>query len=263
MIAMRSIRHPLPAIALLLLPLIAAAEQAAAPAKLTALSRVEISSDIAAKITEVKVRDGDRFASGDLLARFDCTELRAELDSAAARRDMARRQLRSNTELRDLGGNISELELLQSEAQLAEAAARARVLQHRAGSCDVRAPFDGFVIKRAVQPHQRVDVGAPLFELLDNRSLEVEVIVPSAWLDQLAPGDAFRVRIEETGALYSATLLRIVPAVDPVTRSVRVIGGMAQSDALLVAGMSGEAFFEIDRAAAAGAVAGVDGSESR
>lgn len=259
-----AVRSPLVLVATLLaVPLLATAEPATAPAKLTALSRVEISAEIAAKITEVKVRDGDRFARGDLLARFDCTELRAELDSAEARRDMARRQLESNTELRDLGGNISTLELLQSQAQLAEAGAKAKVLQHRAGHCEVRAPFDGFVIRREVQPHQRVEIGMPLFELLDNRGLEVEAIVPSAWLDQLAPGDTFRVRIEETGAHYSATLLRIVPAVDPVTRTVRVIGSIRERDALLVAGMSGEAFFRIEHATEAKAVAGVNDSEAR
>lgn len=228
-----------------------------APAKLNALSRVQLSSELAARLTQVHVRAGDRFQKGDLLARFDCTELKAELEGAESQRLLARRQLDANISLRQLGGNISELEMVQSEAQLAEATARAKVLKHRNGHCDLRAPFDGFVVSRSAEPYQRVDVGAPLLELVDNRVLEVEAIIPSGWLDKIAIGEKFEVTINETGHQYSATLKRIVPVVDPVTRTVRVIGHIENrtpdkaspkiaalpGSVLLVSGMSGEARF--------------------
>ncbi|WP_346837707.1 efflux RND transporter periplasmic adaptor subunit [Microbulbifer sp. SAOS-129_SWC] len=236
------------------------ADGSGAPAKLSAIHRVKLSSDLAAVITAVKVRDGDHFKRGDLLASFDCTELRAELDSAEAQRKITARQHDSNLELRRIGGNISQLELLQGEAQLADATAKAKVLKHRSGNCEVRAPFDGFVIKREVQPYQRAEVGMPLFELVDNRKLEVEAIVPSTWLSQLRAGRKFRVRINETGSTYQAQLQRIVPAVDPVTRTVRVIGIIEAPGALLIGGMSGEALFDIDATEPA-AVAGVTQSE--
>ncbi|MBB5212677.1 efflux RND transporter periplasmic adaptor subunit [Microbulbifer hydrolyticus] len=222
-----------------------------APAKLNALSRVQISSELAARIIDVRVRAGDRFSEGDLLARFDCTELKAELEGAASQRALARRQLDANISLRQLGGNISELEMVQSEAQLAEATANAKVLTHRHSQCSVFAPFDGYVISRTVEPHQRAEVGAPLFELVDNRGLEVEAIIPSGWLAKLSLGDQFQVTINETGHEYSATLQRIVPVVDPVTRTVRVIGKIeheadsAPVSILLISGMSGEARFRL------------------
>ncbi|AQQ68882.1 hypothetical protein Mag101_15510 [Microbulbifer agarilyticus] len=220
-----------------------------APAKLNALSKVQLSSELAARITEVRLRAGDRFRKGDLLASFDCTELLAELEGAESQRDLARRQLNANVSLKQLGGNISELELVQSEAQLAEAVANAKVLKHRHSFCEVRAPFNGFVITRSAEPHQRAEVGMPLFELVDNRALEVEAIVPSNWLEQLTLDSTFLVTINETGRTYSAQVQRIVPLVDPVTRTVRVIGTIetnserATVDTLLISGMSGEAQF--------------------
>ena len=222
-----------------------------APAKLNALNRVQLSSELAARLTHVQVRAGDRFTRGDLLARFDCTELQAELEGAESQRNLARRQLDANISLRQLGGNISELEMVQSEAQLAEATANAKVLKHRNGYCEVRAPFDGFVVSRSVEPHQRVDVGAPLLELVDNRGLEVEAIIPSGWLEHIALGEKFSVTINETGRQYTATLIRIVPMVDPVTRTLRVIGQIKNSAVedvapmLLISGMSGEARFSL------------------
>ncbi|WP_066967484.1 efflux RND transporter periplasmic adaptor subunit [Microbulbifer sp. Q7] len=234
---------------------LAATEQQSAPAKLNALSRVQLSSELATRITDVRVRAGDRFQQGDLLARFDCTELQAKLRGAETQRALARRQLEANISLRQLGGNLSELEMVQSEAQLAEATANAEVLQHRKGFCDVRAPFDGFVVNRQVEPHQRAEIGTPLFELIDNRGLEVEAIIPSGWLEKLKIGDFFQVTINETGRQYRATLQRIVPVVDPVTRTVRVIGHIDEtakvigSPALLISGMSGEARFTLDEGA--------------
>ena len=212
---------------------------------------MQLSSELAARLTEVRLRAGDRFDKGDLLARFDCTELKAELEGAESQRALARRQVEANLSLKQLGGNLSELEMVQSEAQLAEATANAKVLKHRNSYCDIRAPFDGFVVARLVEPHQRAEVGTPLFELIDNRGLEVEAIIPSGWLEQLAIGDQFHVTINETGRSYRAKLQRIVPVVDPVTRTVRVIGEIdqpaitASAAALLISGMSGEAQFAL------------------
>ncbi|WP_226701841.1 efflux RND transporter periplasmic adaptor subunit [Microbulbifer elongatus] len=225
-------------------------ETESAPAKLNALSRVQLSSELAARITEVRVRAGNHFKKGDLLARFDCTELKAELEGAESQRALARRQLEANISLRQLGGNISELEMVQSEAQLADATAKRKVLAHRNTYCDVHAPFAGFVVSRQIEPHQRVEIGTPLFELVDNRGLEVEAIIPSGWLDKLSVGAAFRVTINETGREYNAVLQRIVPVVDPVTRTVRVIGQLEEhpqnfSSTLLISGMSGEAHFAL------------------
>lgn len=223
-----------------------------APAKLNALSRVQLSSELAARLTQVKVRAGDHFSRGDLLARFDCTELKAELEGAESQRALARRQLDANISLKQLGGNVSELEMVQSEAQLAEATASAKVLKHRNSYCDLRAPFDGYVVSRSIEPYQRVDIGAPLLELVDNRSLEVEAIIPSGWLAKLSIGDRFEVTINETGRRYAATLQRIVPVVDPVTRTVRVIGHIDAGPqeispaTLLISGMSGEARFSLN-----------------
>ena len=225
-------------------------ETESAPAKLNALSRVQLSSELAARITEVRVRAGNHFKKGDLLARFDCTELKAELEGAESQRALARRQLEANISLRQLGGNISELEMVQSEAQLADATAKRKVLAHRNSYCEVHAPFAGFVVSRQVEPFQRVEIGTPLFELVDNRGLEVEAIIPSGWLDKLSIDAQFKVTINETGREYNAVLQRIVPVVDPVTRTVRVIGKLEErpqdfSSTLLISGMSGEAHFTL------------------
>nr|WP_010130155.1 efflux RND transporter periplasmic adaptor subunit [Microbulbifer agarilyticus] len=233
----------------LLIASVCSAQPFTAPAKLNALSKVQLSSELAARVTEVRLRAGDRFSKGDLLASFDCTELQAELEGAESKRDLARRQRNANISLKKLGGNISELELVQSEAQLAEAVANAKVLKHRHSFCEVRAPFSGFVITRNAEPHQRAEVGMPLFELVDNRALEVEAIVPSDWLDQLTLNSTFLVTITETDRTYTASVQRIVPLVDPVTRTVRVIGTIESDaenpgiNALLISGMSGEAQF--------------------
>lgn len=229
----------------------AQADTESAPAKLNALSRVQLSSELAARITDVRVRAGSHFKQGDLLARFDCTELKAELEGADSQRALARRQLNANISLRQLGGNISELEMVQSEAQLADATAKYKVLAHRNSYCEVRAPFAGFVVSRQIEPHQRAEIGTPLFELVDNRGLEVEAIIPSGWLEKLTIGAVFKVTINETGRTYSASLQRIVPVVDPVTRTVRVIGKLEEgteefASTLLISGMSGEAHFILD-----------------
>jgi len=73
----------------------------------------------------------------------------------------------------------------------------------------------------------------------------VELIVPSAWLVWLKPGQRFDLRVDETGATLPGEVVLPGAKVDPASQSVKVTAKLTGDGVPpgMVAGMSGTAVF--------------------
>jgi membrane fusion protein, multidrug efflux system len=227
-----------------------AAAQSLAPAGGERLVRVQLapaqyttlSAEIAARVEHLPYREGQRFARGEVLVQLDCAMYRARLDRAEAEALEARTSHDVNERLQGMG-SISLLEIGVSAARKAVTEADVRLMRTLVDRCVIRAPFAGRVVQQAARAHQYVAEGQSVMEILDDRTLEVEMVLPSQWLRWLAPGLGFEVRIDEIGGSFPATVDRVGARVDPVSQSVRVFGVIASQDSRLMAGMSGVAVF--------------------
>ncbi|MBL4615944.1 MAG: efflux RND transporter periplasmic adaptor subunit [Magnetovibrio sp.] len=202
-----------------------------------------LSSELAAKIIEITVRDGERFKKGDVLMRLDCAvvkaglaKFRAIMTAAARTYDVQKRLLELNS-----AGSL-EVELAAADV----AKARADVLAQSVivSKCIVKAPFSGLVVEQKARTHQFVKKGDPVLEILDDSALEVEFIAPSNWLSWIRPGHGFTVNVNETGRGYGGSITRLGGRVDPVSQSVKVYGEIVGSVEGLVPGMSGQITIE-------------------
>ena len=134
---------------------------------------------------------------------------------------------------------MGKLDLELSRAAVQKAKADVSLGTALVQKCEIRAPFAGRVVEQKVREEQVVQPGQPLLEILDDTSLELEFIAPSSWLSWVAPGQAFDVRIDETGKTYPAQFTRIGARVDPVSQTVKIAGRITGQHPELMAGMSG------------------------
>lgn len=211
-------------------------------AQLSPIESTVLSSQLAGKIDKVHVREGERFEKGQRLVTFDCSLHRAQLAKAQALEAEAQKTAEVNERLDSLN-SISTLEVQVAAARLAAARADKAITQIYVERCVIAAPFAGHVAAVNVKSHQYVPEGHQLLEILDDRRLEVEMVVPSRWLAWLAPGTAFELKIDETGRTYPAVITRLAARIDPVSQSLVVFGKVTASDAVLLPGMSGRALF--------------------
>lgn len=210
--------------------------------QLVAQRDVEISSEVAAKIDRLPLKEGDAFARGDLLVAFDCGLYQAQLAKAEASADAARRQQEVTGKLAALH-SAGALDVAQAQARAKEAAADAAYMRTTVSKCTIRAPFDGRVARREAAPFEYVTPGKPLMEILDTGALEVKLIVPSRWLATLKPGAAFTVHVDDLDKDYPAKVVRLGARIDPVSRTVAISGRIDGGHDELLPGMSGWASF--------------------
>ena len=170
------------------------------PARVAAREEVTLTARMAARLTALPLREGDRFRSGQTLASFDAPETRAALESARAglasatlTRDIARRQeSRMDSLHAQRVAAARELEGAQADRRAAEAAwAQARA-QADALESGVRlsAPFAGVVVRLHADRGATVGPGQPLLDIRSEAVGEIIASIPESELDRLKSGHA-------------------------------------------------------------------------
>jgi len=204
--------------------------------------RIALSSRLGVTVLSVPKSEGDLFEEGEPLLVFDCKELKAERAALAAAHHAASVELKQKRHLLKFGAaGRGEVDLAQAHANRSWAEVTA--MDARLDECRVDAPFSGRVAELGVRAAQRAPVGEPLMTIIDNSSLEVELVVPSVWLRWLETGMAFSFTIDETGLSHEASIDRIGAEVDPVSQTVKLYGVLVEGQDRVLAGMSGAAFF--------------------
>ncbi|MGH8380061.1 efflux RND transporter periplasmic adaptor subunit [Pseudomonas sp.] len=209
---------------------------------LRARSQAVLASELAGRVVEMPYAEGQSFAKGDVLVRFDCSAYQAQQNAANASVRAAREELRNKQQLAALN-SVGRFEVALAEARQAQSQAEAQVYQVQVQRCQVKAPFDGQVVARKVQAHESVASGAPLLEIVDNRSLEIHLLVPSRWLGRLKPEQTFSFVPDETGKPLDAVVKRLGARIDEGSQTLLLIGSLPVSSPGLLAGMSGTAHF--------------------
>jgi RND family efflux transporter MFP subunit len=197
-----------------------------------------LAAEIGAKINRLPVAEGASFRAGQLLVSFDCSIQQAQLQKAQAEFVGAEKTLGANNELAKLN-SVGNLELELSRVAVDKARAEVSTGKSVLSKCAVVAPFSGRIAEQKVREQQFVQTGQPLLDILDDSSLELEFIVPSAWLAWIRPGGTFKVVIDETGKTYPAKFTRIGARVDAVSQSVKLAAALDGRFPELIAGMSG------------------------
>ena len=206
------------------------------------VERAIMSSEIAAKIKSIPFKAGDAFKKGDLLVGFDCSFYRADMASAEASYKSRQHIFENNKQLLALNA-ISDIDVSISESEMQVARADRTMKAIRVNQCKIKAPYSGRVIEVAINEHETVQADKEILSILNDRDLEIELIVPSNWLNWLAVEETFSFMIDETGKILDAKVSKIGAVVDPVSQTIKLTGKFASDLNGVLSGMSGTAQF--------------------
>lgn len=210
------------------------------------VARIEttLSSQISARIDRLTIKEGDRFKKKQTLLKFDCRLYQAQLNKVKAQLFAAKKTLSANLKLKKFKA-ISELEVIISESQVTQANADVAFNKIQVNLCEIKAPFNGRVVKLHVAPYASVAPGTPLMDILDDNRLEMQLHIPSRWLSWVRKGTKFLARIDETGHTYKAKVIRMSAKVDSVSQTIAITAAIIGKNKNLLSGMSGAAHFRL------------------
>lgn len=187
-----------------------AMETAQAVGSLRAAQTTLLRPEVAGRITQLPVRDGQRVARGQLLVQLDDAVQRAQLQQAQAQAATASSNLTRAQELQTQGF-VSPSAVEQADSAVKVAQAQVALAQAQLARLQVRAPFAGSLGIRLVSLGDYVKEGADLVALEDNAKLWADFRVPEQLAGRLRIGQAVQLSVD---ALAGQSLPGVVEAVD-------------------------------------------------
>lgn len=204
---------------------------------LVAVRGVDVSSEIAGMVRDVRFRSGDEVKSGQVLFALNADADLAQLHALQASADLAATVL-ARDEAQFAAQAISQAQLDNDRAELKSRRALAAQQQALVDKKTIRAPFPGKLGITAVNPGQFVNPGDKLVTLQTVDPIFVDFYVPQKQLAGLAVGQKLSLASDAwPGAAFPARLTAISPKVDPVTRNVLVEATVANAKRQLLPGM--------------------------
>lgn len=205
------------------------------PATVRSRTLANIAPKVMARVLEVRVATGTFVRSGDVLAVLDDRDLKARAEQARAAlagaeaqaaqaaaddrrtRELFRKQVTSQQEV-----DAADARAKSSQAQVAQARDALNEVQVLLGETSVRAPFDGVVAERLVDPGDMAVPGKPIAVVHDPNSLRLETQVSESCAGSLIVGTEVPARLDGPTPEVVARIEEIAPAADPQSRTFLV-----------------------------------------
>jgi membrane fusion protein, multidrug efflux system len=188
---------------------------------------------ISAYVDTVLVRPGAVVKKGQVLATLDCRNATAQTAAVSAQAKAIDSQQRAlsheASRTRSLldGGFVSpneaELVTAKSDSELAQLAAEEAKLSKSAldvNDCILRAPFDGEVSQRLVDPGSFVRPSTEMLRVVDRNTIRMTADAPESDFDGIPPGASVTVHVVSINLDIPATITRRAPSADLGTRTV-------------------------------------------
>jgi RND family efflux transporter MFP subunit len=187
------------------------------------LRTVRLAARTEGVLTEVRVEEGDPVEAGQVLARIDVREQRAELARARAGRQEKQASFERLQRLRERN-YVDEASLETASAELEIAASEVELWQTRVDFGTVMSTIAGTVVERHVEPGEAIARHEPLFSIADLSRLVVRLGISELDVGRLAPGDAVPVRVDAVADdnPLSGVIRRVFPAADSDSRLITV-----------------------------------------
>ena len=204
---------------------------------LIAEDTVTLRPEIDGRIDSLPFREGQPVKKGAVLVRLDSAEQRARVAAAEADLKLADSRYKRSEEL--VAQNfISKQALDEARANLDILRARLRQERVALDKTILRAPFDGVVGLRQVSPGAYVAKGSDIVRLDALATLKLEVPVPETYLPLVRLNQPISLTVDALpGQRFSGKVNAIDPAVDTVSRNVRVRARIANPKGVLKPGM--------------------------
>ncbi len=195
-----------------------------------------VKSRVAGRLAEVLVREGDRVTEGQVLARFETTELQAKLNERQSALEAARADARWTARDRSDKETLANRNIVsQSAADQARATAENRasmvavaeaqleVARKNLADAEVKAPFDGVVGERIANQGESLPIDGKILALLDTSHVEIAAQMPAADVIRMKVGQTARVNLEGFGdRVFDGRITRISPTTQAGSRSIPV-----------------------------------------
>jgi RND family efflux transporter MFP subunit len=190
---------------------------------------------VSAYVDTVLVRPGSVVKRGEVVATLDCRNASAmsrqveaqaravdAMSTAAANEAARMQQLLSGKYISENEVDMKQADAASKQAQLAAIKAQMMSTSLEVNDCVLRAPFDGEIAVRAIDPGAFVRPGSSIATVIDRHLVRITAEAPEEDFDSVAPETPVRIHLLSTNKDLTAKISRRAPAADIATRTTHI-----------------------------------------
>jgi len=157
------------------------------PGRVRAEKRAELSFNVPGFLEQFDPREGARVKAGQAVARLEASVFRARLNAARAEFERARTDLERYQRLWAGEQAVAQAEVDDRKSRLEVARTNLATAEQELADTEIRAPFDGVLVRRRVETFSNVQAKQVVADLQDLGRLEVVINVPERIFRQHRP----------------------------------------------------------------------------
>jgi RND family efflux transporter MFP subunit len=218
------------------------------PAGVRADAEVTLYAKVTGYLKTISKDRGDRVKAGELLAVLEIPEMISEIAHARAQfaiEESTCKRLEAIRKAEKSAVTDQDLDLAHAKRDMAEATLKK--LETMKGYTEIRAPFDGSVTERFVDPGAFLQQ-SKILSIVNTAKVRVLVDVPEAEVRFAQPGTEAAIRFDALpGKSVKAAISRSAGALDPILRTMRIELDVPNADGGLYPGMFARVELGVER----------------
>ncbi|EDP97132.1 efflux RND transporter periplasmic adaptor subunit [Kordia algicida OT-1] len=183
---------------------------------------IVITPEMSGILKQVFVKEGQRVAKGQILARVDDNGLSQQLSQLQIQADLAKTTFERQKRLWDqkIG---SEIQFLQTKSAYESQQKAVDQLKIQLGKTAIRAPFSGVVDDVITEQGSVVGAGqTPIIRIVNLRDMYIEAVIPEKYLTNVTEGKDVEVYFPVLGKTIDAKIRQAGDFIDPNNRTFKV-----------------------------------------
>lgn len=178
---------------------------------------VDLSFKSGGRVGNVNVKEGDSILKDNIIAKLEQIDYYANLIQAQAAFKQAEADYNRMKQLYE-ESLISQQAFQGTETQYHSARAGLMMAQSSIGGAIIKAPFDGIITYRNIDPVEMASPGIPYFGIVDIDTVIIKMFVSSEKISQIEQGKRVLLTVDAYDNMsFEGVINKIFPSADPTT----------------------------------------------
>lgn len=197
---------------------------------------VDLKAEIAGRLIKLNLREGTSVAKGQLIAKINDKELRAQLAKLEYNAALTRsREERQQKLLKIEAISQEEYDIAMNNVRTSEA--DRELIMAQLEKTEIRAPFSGTIGLKNISEGAYLSPGTSVVTLVQTNPVKVDFTIPEKYSRNIRLGSTVQLGLDADAVRYSARVVALDPKVDENLRTQRVRAVLPNPGRLFVPGM--------------------------
>ncbi|ERJ59500.1 efflux RND transporter periplasmic adaptor subunit [Sphingobacterium paucimobilis] len=182
---------------------------------------VDLKAEISGLIERLNFEEGGMVTEGQTLIKINDSELRAQLEQAQTKSNLAEENERRARLLLEKEA-ISREEYDVASAEYRSAKAQIQLIQAQLDKTVVKAPFAGKIGLRSISKGSYITPTTPIAQLVNLTRIKLQFSIPEKYAIKVKVGESVRFTVQGSDEVFYARIYAVEPLIEESTRTLRV-----------------------------------------